>query len=202
MAARQTAALGFSVHTGWAVLVAVSVPAPGEIALLDRRRIVMIPDTDREEPRFVYHAARELELHEAEQRVRSSSERARRNATEALDAAVKELGAAGRRIVASGVIGGGRTPASSLEAILKSHSLVHAAEGTLFREAVRAASESLELRTTEVPAKELTDRAARRLGLTPAKLETLLARVGREAGPPWAKDQRDACLAAVIALPG
>src|SRR5215471_9115745 len=202
MAARQTAALGFSVHTGWAALVAVSIPAAGEIALLDRRRIVMIPDTDREEPRFVYHAARELSLPEAERRVRSSSERARRNAGEALEAAVKELDTAGRRIVASGVIGGGRTPSGSLEAILGSHSLVHSAEGALFREAVRAASESLDLRTTEIPAKGLAERAARRLGLSAAELEGLLARVGREAGPPWAKDQKDACLAAVIALPG
>ena len=201
MAARQTAALGFSVHTGWAALVAVSLPAAGEIALLDRRRIVMIPDTEREEPRFVYHAARDLVLAEAERRVRSSSERARRNASEAVDAALKELGAAGRHVVASGVIGGGRRPGGSLEAILRSHSLIHAAEGALFREAVRAASESLELLTTEVPAKELTERAARRLGLSSAKLESLLARVGQQAGPPWAKDQRDACLAAVIAMP-
>src|SRR5262252_2020990 len=196
MAAPQTAALGFSVHTGWAALVAVSVPAAGEIALLDRRRIVMIQDSDREEPRFVYHAARDLSLPEAERRVRSSSERARRNAGEALDAAVKELGAAGSRIVASGVIGGGRTPSGFLPAILASHSLVHAAEGALFREAVRAASASLDLRTTEVPAKELAERAARRLGLSTASLEGLLALVGREAGPPWAKDQKDACLAA------
>jgi hypothetical protein len=202
MTARQSAALGFSVHTGWAALVAVSVPAAGEIALLDRRRIVMIPDSDREESRFVYHAARELELPEAERRVRSSSERARRNAREAVEAAMKELGGGGQRVIASGLVGGGRPPAGSLEAILKSHSLVHAAEGALFREAIRAASEALELRTTEVRSKELAERAARRLGLSTAKLETLLARVGHEAGPPWAKDQRDACLAAVVALPG
>jgi len=201
MAAPQTVALGFSVHTGWAALVAVSIPAAGEIGLLDRRRIVMIPDGDREEPRFVYHAARELSLPEAELRVRSSSERAQRNAGEAIDAAVKDLGTTGSRIVASGVVGGGRTPSGSLEAILSSHSLVHAAEGALFREAVRAASESRDLRITEVPAKQLAALAARRLGLSPAKLETLLAQVGRQAGPPWAKDQRDACLAAVIALP-
>lgn len=194
-------ALGFSVHTGWAALVAITGTARREISVLDRRRIVMIPDGDRQQPRFVYHAARDLSIAEAERRVRESSERAEREAREALEASIHRLGSAGHAVVASALIGGNPPLSASLEAILKNHSLLHAAEGALFRGAIRAASEALGLPVTEVKARELVDRAARGLGVSASRLGELLAAVGREAGPPWGKDQKDACLAALLAFP-
>ncbi len=194
------AALGFSVHTGWAALVAVSLKGSSEITLLDRRRIEMIPATDRERPRFVYHAARELSLGEAGARVQEASARARRNASKAIEAAVDQLQSGGHELVAGVIVGAKAQPAVPLEAILRNHSLLHSAEGALFRGAVRAASEALGLPVTEVASKELVARAARRLGISDSRLGELLAHTGREAGPPWSKDQKDACLAALIVL--
>jgi hypothetical protein len=199
---QDRAALGFSVHTGWAALVALSAgsPAVASIEILDRRTVQMIPGSDPEGPRFVYHAAAKLSPAAAERFVRESAERAASAATEALRAAAAELSARGHRAVAAGVVVGDGRPAPALDAILRSHALIHAAEGVLFRRAIRRASEALELRVAEIRAKELPARAAAALGIAPAKLAERLSGIGRAAGRPWAKDQRDACLAACVAL--
>ena len=57
------AALGFKLHTGWAVLVAVT-ETHGKFEILLRRRIELLPPGDVI-PRFVYHQAAELSLAQA-----------------------------------------------------------------------------------------------------------------------------------------
>lgn len=196
---RGRAALGFSVHTGWAAMVAVSGPAISA-AVLDRRRLVMIPGSDPERPRFVYHAARELQLEPAERLIRESAALAREGATAALQAAVEELETKEYQTVAVGIIAANRPLSAALDAILESHSLVHAAEGELFREAIRGASRTVGIPVAEVRARDLHARAAAVLGVSEGRVAQVLARIGRAAGRPWAKDQKDACLAALIAL--
>ncbi len=61
MAATRPAALGFSVHTGWAALVALSGPADAP-QVVDRRRIELIDGPDADAARFLYHLASELDL--------------------------------------------------------------------------------------------------------------------------------------------
>ena len=88
----------------------------------------------------------------------------------------------------------------SLEEILQSHTLIHAAEGTLFRSVIRSASEELGLRVLQVPAPELVQRAARALGRPKDEVPAFLAQVGRPLGPPWTADHKAASLAALLAL--
>jgi hypothetical protein len=195
------AALGFAVHTGWAVLVAASGPT-SSVEVLDRRRLEMIPGGDRGSPRFVYHAAKELPLETAERMIRGLAELSLARAKTALQAVVEELVAKDYQVTASGIIVGGRPLPTSLDAILKSHALIHAAEGELFRRAIRGASESLEIPVTEVRATALHSRAAKTLGISLEGMEQHLNGIGRVVGRPWAKDHRDACLAATIALCG
>jgi len=164
-------ALGFSVHTGWAAMVAVT-----RNAVVDRRRIVMNPDPSR----FAYHAARDLSLRAAERHVAKAAELARGNATAALRAAVEEIGA----VASAGILVSGRPLAASLETTLASHSLVHAAEGAMYREALRAACRTLGIRVADVLRRDLAG----------------APRIARPDGPPWGKDQRDACAAARLAL--
>jgi hypothetical protein len=196
----ERVALGFSVHTGWAAVVAVSADSPGSITILDRRRMEMIRGDDPQGPRFVYHAARELSLEAAEKFVHASEQRALAGAREALGAAVESLRSAGHPPVACALVGGNPTPPGPLEAILRNHSAVHTAEGALFRQAVRRAGEALGIPVTEVRSKELVARAARVLGVTASRVPDLLARVGQQAGRPWSKDQKDATLVALVAL--
>ena len=198
----RVAALGFSVHTGWAALVAVSRSASGP-TVLDRRRVDLLPVPPR--PRqetypYVFHAARELSLGEAERFVRKAEAEARATAQEALRATVEDLRTAGHRVGVSAIITAREGPRRSLEEILQSHTLVHAAEGAMFRAVIRGASEDLGLGVFQVPAPELVQRAARALGLSKDEVPEFLTKVGRPLGPPWTADHKAATLAALLAL--
>jgi len=194
--------LGFSVHTGWAALVAVS--RSGEsVAVLDRRRVGMLPVplTPRQDAYpHVFHAARELPLADAERFIRKAEDQARARAREELGATVEGLRAGGHHVLSSAIITAREAPSRSLEEILQSHTLVHAAEGALFRAVIRGASEDLGLGVFNVPAPELVRRAARALGLAKDEVPEFLTRLGRPLGPPWTADHKAATLAAVLAL--
>jgi hypothetical protein len=84
--------------------------------------------------------------------------------------------------------------------VLRSHSSIHAAEGAFYRAVVRAACEELGLPVVQIGGHELVERAAHELGLPASEVPGFLAKVGREAGPPWSRDQKSASLAAVLAL--
>jgi len=199
VATARAVALGFSVHTGWAVLVAVSRSA-SSIEVVDRRRVEMMPVVAQDKPPYVFHAARELPLEAAGRLVQATEEHARSRALEELRAAVEELHRAGYQVTGSAIIASRHAPPSSLESILRSHASIHAAEGALYRTVIRSASEELGLAVLQVPADELVQRAAQALGLSPAKVPEFLARVGRDVGPPWTADQKAASLAALLAL--
>jgi hypothetical protein len=196
---RARVALGFSVHTGWAAMVAVSGPASAP-AVIDRRRVDMIVKRDPQTLRFVYHAGREFELDEAKRLIRASEELSASRMKAALETVMAELGARACDVVTGSIIVSGRPLTASVAEILKSHSLVHTAEGAHFRSVVRGACEALRLRVVEIAAKELPSRAATSLGIAEASVAGRLDAVGRAAGRPWAKDHKDAFLAASIAL--
>ena len=196
-------ALGFSVHTGWAALVAIARSGGANLTVLDRRRIGMLPVplTPRQDAYpHVFHAARELPLADAERFIRKAEEEARVRARDELATAVEGLRAAGHRVLEGAIITGRESPSRALEEILQSHTLVHAAEGALFRAVIRGASEDLGLRVLQVPAPELVRRAARALGVTNEEVPELLTRIDRLLGPPSTADHKAATLAAVLAL--
>jgi hypothetical protein len=84
--------------------------------------------------------------------------------------------------------------------VLASHALIHAAEGEMFREALRHAGKRAGVSVLEVKEKELVLVAIEVLGIAEAKVKHRLGALGRAAGPPWAEDQKLAVLAAWIAL--
>lgn len=191
-------ALGFSVHTGWAAMTAVCGTATSPV-VLDRCRLEMIQG-DPGHPRFVYHAARGLEPEAAERFIRTCAELSRAKAHAALEGAVERLRAQGYEVVASSILTSDRPLTALLESILKSHSLVHSAEGELFRESIRSASGAMGIPAIDVRFGDLDGRAARALGIDAGRLEQHLAGIGRAAGRPWARDQKQSYLAAVVAL--
>jgi hypothetical protein len=196
----RRAALGFSVHTGWAALVAVA-PSNGSVPeVIDRRRLELVGDDDPERPRFVFHAARLRPIGEAARFVEEMTALARSRAERAVRAAAEALREAGFRVVASALPAGKTVEGLPLERVLAAHALLHTGEGALFRASLRAASEALRIRVVELPPRGLERRAADALGVAPGALAATLARVGRDAGRPWAKDQRAAYVAAAIAL--
>ncbi|MEW6270912.1 MAG: hypothetical protein AB1689_16635, partial [Thermodesulfobacteriota bacterium] len=80
------------------------------------------------------------------------------------------------------------------------HVRMHKAEGELFRDVLVAGARACALEATTLPEKSALDAAARILGVTRAGLDARLAALGKAAGPPWGKDQKEAAAAALAAL--
>ena len=93
-------------------------------------------------------------------------------ATATIESAVKQHG-----IIAIGVVASVRRIPDDLERILRSHALVHAAEGALFEEALLDAAERIGLDCLAVEPKGL-------------RVSDRLDAAGKVLGPPWQKDHK------------
>jgi hypothetical protein len=89
-----------------------------------------------------------------------------------------------------------------VEEILAVHVRMHKAEGVLFRDALVRAADACGLRLVSIPEKLMTEQAERALATSASALMKRMAALGKLAGPPWGRDQKDAALAAIIALQG
>jgi hypothetical protein len=197
-AAGQQTALGFRAHSGWTVAVAVARPLQKPV-VLERRRIVTA-DAAIPGSKQPYHAAEPLALNEAESLIRKCGDSSARLAANAVSAFAADLAQQGRRVVGSAILFAAGRPLPDLAATLQSHALIHTAEGQFFREILVQASENCSLPVTRVREREVWDRAAAALSLSPAALQRLIAELGRSLGPPWRQDEKLASLAAWIAL--
>ena len=95
-------------------------------------------------------------------------------------------------VVGCGVLVGKPMPDWSVEEVLAVHFRMHKAEGVLFREALLRGSEGCGLKTHAFPETVLRKRQEQE--------SKLLTRLGKTLGPPWGKDQKDAAVAALLAL--
>lgn len=194
----QRAALGFSPHIGWAAVVAIAGP-PDAPRVVGKRRVEMATTFDTG---AVYHVGQGLPLARAEALVRSSERKFEAAARVSIAAFAAELRDLGLEPIASAVLAGGAKPLPPLEAILRSHALVHAAEGELYRRVLARASEACAIPAALVPAKDLPARVAGATGLPERRVVSSLGEMGKASGTPWARDQKEAALAAWLALSG
>jgi hypothetical protein len=174
-------ALGLHSRTGTAVAVA-----------LDGDRFAGRWDLDLTEesvPDQVWHAVADLPLDEAEAVAHRAIETVVAVATSALRTLLDEAG--GVDVVA--VVMGDFPVPDSAAAILASHTLMHAAEGQLYREALLDAAAALGLPAVGVS----RNLAASRLD---GDLAAAVARLGAAAGRPWRKEHKLAAIAALTAL--
>jgi hypothetical protein len=133
-------------------------------------------------PRTVqpYHAARGLDLPDAEKAIEHAASRARKLAATAIREALATYG-----VIACGV---GHDPTQKrppLAKILASHPLLHAAEGLLFRTAIADAAAECGFTVVAVQERDLKGR---------------VGTLRRPQGPPWREDEKLATVAAMIAL--
>lgn len=192
-------AFGFKAHSGWAALVVLGAGS-GRLEVVDRRRVELVTGDEAGWAKAPYHAAEDLDPRAAAELVRRSIRVARRNALREMRAAVKRAKADGLDVAACAVLMGAPMPAWSVEEIRAVHFRMHKAEGVLFREALARAAAGCRLRLVEVPEKQLHAFAGRALAVPPGTLMMRIAALGKVIGPPWGKDQKDAALAAMIAL--
>jgi hypothetical protein len=93
-------------------------------------------------------------------------------------------------------------PDWTVDEILAVHFRMHKAEGVLFRDALARAARACGLRLLGIPEKQLDEHVERALATSVNSLRKTIASLGKSVGPPWGKDQKDASLAAMVALQG
>ncbi len=195
----MTIALGLKAHSGWAALVALGT-GEGELRVVDRRRIELVEEADALWAKQPYHAAERLKPDEAREVVKRGVEAARRLALREIQAAVRRAREAEHEIVACAVLVGEPMPDWSVDEILAVHFRMHKAEGVLFRDALIRAVDACGFKPIAIPEKLLTEHAERVLSTPMSALMKRIATLGKPVGSPWGKDQKDAALAAMIAL--
>ena len=194
-------ALGLKAHSGWAALVVLGTQ-DGELHVVDRCRLELAEEADAQWAKQPYHAAEGLRSDEARKVVQRGVAAARKLAVREMRAAVNRVHEAKHEIVACAVLVADPMPHWSVEEILAVHFRMHQAEGVLFRDALARAANACGLRLVAIPEKLLTEQAERAMATSASALMKRIAGLGKSAGPPWGKDQKDAALAAMIALQG
>jgi len=191
-------ALGVKAHSGWAALVAVGRSGK-EYQVIDRRRIELI---DEGEPwaRQPYHATEHLNADQARAKVKRAVEMVHRVAEEQMRQAIAWAKESKHEVAACAVLVPEPMPAWTTEEILAVHFRMHKAEGVLFPDALCRATERCKIALVKVAEKELEARAAQDLSMPLCDIAEKIAVLGKTAGPPWAKDQKTAALAAMIAI--
>ena len=185
-------AAGFKAHSGWAALVVIGASGDG-FHVIDRRRIELVDLADIDWAKQPYHAAEGLPPAKARQLVEHAISSAHRIAAKEMRAFVERSRDAGHEIDGCAVLVGSPMPGWTVEQILSVHMRMHKAEGVLFPAALAGAVEGCDLKLVTIPEKDLPARAD---AATVKKLPEL----GKSAGPPWGKDQKNAALAAMLLL--
>jgi len=196
----NNAALGFRAHSGWAAAVALIGP-PRFPEVIDRRRISLIEPGS---PGGVqpYHVARTMELAKAEEFISAVIVAIDHSALLAVRLFAEAIGREGHSVTSCGIVlASGHAP-PSLESALRSHAMVHTAEGELYRSAIAKASKFLNWRCVRVPERDLYKFAAKQLDIPEPKLKTRTTEMGRSQGSPWSADEKCATLVAWLALIG
>ncbi len=106
----------------------------------------------------------------------------------------------GDSVISCAIVSGKNEKASDLEITLRSHAMIHAAEGRLFRNALADAAAELELKVYRFPENAILEMSAEAWHTTPDDVERQIAELRRTMGPPWRRDEKLAALAALLAL--
>jgi hypothetical protein len=192
--AAQSAAFGFSAHSGWAAMVVLG-SAASNLSVLARARVELIDDHDPESKQ-PYHAVEFLCVEEASGRLRGYLEVATAMAHSAIETQYAAVKQRGYQVKSVGIVESSGRKEISLSSILKSHALIHAAEGDHFRNALSAAAQGLGLRVSRIQARGLEDHAVSHLRLPLKSMLDTVSDLGRQVGPPWGADQKKAALLA------
>lgn len=183
-------ALGWKSHSGWAALVVAGLQR-GQLVVTDRRRVELIDELWQKQP---YHAAETLEPRRARELVASSIAAVRQVALREMLGVIERESARGNRVASCAVLVGKPMPDWSVDEILAVHIRMHKAEGVLYQDALTHAAHHCGLHAYEVTASQLSGLDADEV------LSQQVIRLGKELGPPWGMDQKDAARGAYIAL--
>jgi hypothetical protein len=194
----KPAALGFRVHSGWAALVAISLDGHSPV-VLQRQRPHLVK-TFTYEFRQPYHTAEKKPLDESRAFVSNAQAEARHLATRTVESARGDLRKQGYKLDRCGLLLASGRPLPELAQILRSHALIHSADGELFRNALLDASKSCGLKVFTTKENELLEFASQTLRQPHQELMARLADLGSALGAPWSRDEKFSALIAWLAL--
>jgi len=194
----KPAALGFRVHSGWTALVAVSLDNDSPQVLL-RQRPHLVKSFTREF-RQPYHAVEKKLLAQAEAFIARVKSEAGEIASQAFDAAQRDLNEQGYELDRCAMLLAAGRPLPELARILASHALIHTADGELFRKALLEAGESCGVKAFTLKENALLETASQSLCQPAEELSHRLTALGSGLGSPWTQDEKYSALAAWLAL--
>jgi hypothetical protein len=192
----QRAAFGVQMHSGWGVMVAVSLDP---LELLARKRIVTA-DPDIPGAIQPYHFAAQLEHAQQEQHLSGCAASSRSFAVSAMREVIRELNQRHYQIVGAAVLFASGRTLPALKKILAAHALIHTAEGEFFRQTAAQAFTDLQIPVTSIRERELDERAIATFGNRASRLQAAISKFGTSVGPPWTRDHKTAALAAALIL--
>lgn len=187
-------ALGFKPHTGWAVAVLVSGDGATPV-VHHRARVTLCPE---HLARQVYHHAQHLTLARARRAVAEVDTVVGRTTGDVLTELVERAGHHGE-LVGVGIVGVPHE-VPPLEAVLRSHALLHMAEGELYRGAIQEAVQERGLPVSMASPKGVVSEAALTLDVPSERLAATLTSLRADLGAPWQADHKDATAVALLAL--
>ena len=193
---KAEAVFGFKAHSGWAALVVLGTRG-GNLEVLERSRVELVEEEWAKQP---YHAAEELKPAEARKVVKRGIDAAKRIALREMRNAVERTRESGFEVRNCGLVVGNPMPGWSVDEILAVHFRMHKAEGVLFRDVLAEAADACDLRLVAILEKQLLEHAQSALKTSASSLSQRVAALGKAVGPPWSRDQKEATLAAMIAL--
>jgi hypothetical protein len=194
----KKAAIGFSVHSGWCVLVAASLEN-GAPTFLTRQRVQLV-ETFSYKFRQPYHTAEKMPFEEGASFIAEVQTEAESLAYRSLHAVQVDLEKKSYHVDRGALLLASGKPLPELLTILRSHALIHTADGELFRNAVRKACERLRISVTAIRERELDQRASTAFGNASVGVQRIISTLGTSIGPPWTKDHKSATLAASLIL--
>jgi hypothetical protein len=199
----KPAALGFRMHCGWGVLVAVSRD-DDSVQIVARKRIVVM-NSEVPGGNQPYHYAAELlsqgrGLANCEKYLANCRAMCESMALSALVDTVQELKKRQHRIAGGAVLTAAGRTLTSLPDILDSHPLIHTAEGEFYRDAIRKPCEHLEISIEAIRERDLEKHAKATYGSGANRVQRNIAMLGKSIGPPWNCDHKAAALGALLVL--
>ena len=165
--------------------------------LVDRRRIVII-DSMMQGAKQPYHFAENLGLEEAERHLQKCAAVSQRLAVQAIREILDGATARKYRVLGCAMLLASGRALPSLQKILASHALIHAAEGEFFRKVVREACENFRVPVVGIRERELNERANTTFGKRARAVWQHISELGKAVGSPWTQDEKTAALAALV----
>lgn len=178
----SAAAIGVRSHSGWAAYVALAGD-PKKPEIIARGR-VQLCDASLSGSKQPFHEAEPMAFPAAEKFIARCAASTSALADEAVADIRRRTG-----VTACCVLTASGKPLPDLKHILASHSLIHAAEGEFYRDAIERACVRQKIAVRRVRERDI-ETELQKLPIAAAAAKARIAEFGKQLGPPWTQDEK------------